>query len=106
VGVFGEEGGDSLLMFLVGIFIRGYQLLISPILRVISGPGGGCRFEPTCSHYFLGACKVHGLWRGGWLGLRRLGRCHPWGGQGIDMVPTQLGVRGFDGGRGKSGRTF
>jgi putative membrane protein insertion efficiency factor len=74
---------------LIRLFIRGYQILISPVLSVLAGPGGGCRFEPTCSHYFLQAVETHGSWRGSWLGIRRLCRCHPWGGAGIDLVPDR-----------------
>lgn len=72
-------------------FIRGYQLLVSPVLRVVGGPGVGCRFEPTCSAYFLEAVQRHGAWRGSVLGLKRLGRCHPWGGSGHDPVPPAEG---------------
>jgi len=74
-------------MFLIRIFIRGYQLLLSPLLELLTGPGGGCRFEPTCSHYFLEACEKHGALCGSWLGVKRLARCQPWGGQGFDPVP-------------------
>ena len=74
-------------MFLIRIFIRGYQLLLSPLLELLTGPGGGCRFEPTCSYYFLEACEKHGALRGSWLGVKRLARCQPWGGQGFDPVP-------------------
>jgi hypothetical protein len=62
--------------------IRGYQLLISPIL-----PGYSCRFLPTCSHYGMEAIEVHGALAGSLLTLRRLLRCHPWGGSGYDPVP-------------------
>lgn len=72
---------------LVRFFIRGYQILLSPVLSFLGGPASGCRFEPTCSAYFLQAVETHGVMRGSWLGLRRLGRCHPWGGQGLDPVP-------------------
>lgn len=75
------------MKFLVRLLIRGYQLLISPVLHFLGGPASGCRFTPTCSEYFLQAVETHGVWRGGWLGLRRLARCHPWGGQGHDPVP-------------------
>lgn len=61
--------------------LRGYQLLVSPLL------GRNCRYLPTCSEYAREALETHGLWRGGWLVLRRLARCHPWGGQGYDPVP-------------------
>ncbi len=74
-------------MFLIRILIRGYQLLLSPALQLLTGPGGGCRFEPSCSRYFLEACETHGALRGSWLGLKRLARCQPWGGLGFDPVP-------------------
>jgi putative membrane protein insertion efficiency factor len=82
-------------MRLIRIFIRGYQLLLSPVLQWLTGPGGGCRYEPSCSRYFLEACETHGVLRGSWLGLKRLARCHPWGGQGFDPVPSArvLGAR-------------
>ena len=83
-------------MLLIRLLIRGYQWLISPFLQWLSGgPGAGCRFEPTCSHYFLEACEVHGVLSGGWLGIKRLARCHPWGGFGLDPVPRvrAVGVR-------------
>lgn len=62
--------------------IRAYQGLLS------SRPSP-CRFWPSCSNYALDALAGHGLWRGGWLTLRRLARCHPWGGQGVDPVPKR-----------------
>lgn len=71
--------------------IRGYQLLISPLLRAVGGSGVGCRFEPSCSAYFLEAVRRHGAWRGSVLGFKRLGRCHPWGGSGLDPVPPADG---------------
>lgn len=46
--------------------------------------GGHCRFEPTCSQYAIDAINKHGPWRGTWRALKRIGRCHPWGGQGYD----------------------
>ena len=61
--------------------IRFYQLVISPVLPP------ACRFYPTCSAYALEAIMTHGVLRGGWLALRRLARCHPWGGSGYDPVP-------------------
>lgn len=69
------------------LLIRFYQLAISPLLAALVGPGGGCRFEPTCSRYCGEAIERFGFWRGGWLGAKRLCRCHPWGGQGFDPVP-------------------
>lgn len=82
---------------IVRFFIRAYQLTLSPVLAFLAGPGNGCRFEPTCSRYMLEAVEIHGVLRGGWMGLRRLGRCHPWGGQGHDPVPPVS-----EGGRGAS----
>ncbi len=68
---------------LLRALIRGYQLFISPLL------GPRCRFYPTCSHYALEAIEVHGPWRGGWLALRRILRCHPWHPGGLDPVPPR-----------------
>lgn len=68
----------------IAIFlIRGYQLLLSPLL------GGNCRFHPTCSEYAIEAMRAHGVARGSWLTVRRIGRCHPWGGAGHDPVPPR-----------------
>lgn len=67
--------------------IRGYQLVVSPIL------GPRCRHLPSCSEYTSEAIAVHGPVRGGWLGLRRILRCNPWGTSGYDPVPgTEDGV--------------
>ena len=63
------------------IVIKIYQWVISPWL------GPKCRFTPTCSHYSAEALKKHGLFKGFWLSLRRISRCHPWGGSGYDPVP-------------------
>ena len=63
------------------VMIRIYQTCISPLTPP------SCRFTPTCSQYALEALRRHGLLRGGWLALRRLSRCHPWGGSGYDPVP-------------------
>ena len=46
--------------------------------------GGHCRYDPTCSEYMIQAVRKHGPFRGGWMGLKRIGRCHPWGGGGYD----------------------
>lgn len=48
-----------------------------------------CRYDPSCSTYALEALEVHGVWRGSWLAVRRLARCHPWGGHGWDPVPPR-----------------
>jgi uncharacterized protein len=66
---------------LAGWPIRLYRFVISPLL------GPSCRYLPTCSDYALTALEQHGLLRGGWLTVRRLARCHPWGGSGYDPVP-------------------
>lgn len=58
-----------------------YQTGISPLLAP------NCRFTPGCAAYVREALLTHGLLRGGWLGLRRISRCHPWGGSGQDPVP-------------------
>jgi putative membrane protein insertion efficiency factor len=72
---------------LVKLCIRAYQVLLSPVLRVLGGPACGCRFYPSCSNYCLEAIEKHGLGGGISLGARRLARCHPWGGSGFDPVP-------------------
>ena len=51
-----------------------------------------CRYSPTCSHYAKEAIETHGLVRGGWLALKRIGRCQPWGSQGYDPVPSKDGA--------------
>jgi hypothetical protein len=61
--------------------LRFYRLAISPWL------GGNCRFDPTCSSYAIEALQVHGIFKGTWLAIHRIGRCHPWGGSGYDPVP-------------------
>ena len=76
------------MLQLLRFVLRAYQVTLSPALSWLGGPGGGCRFEPTCSVYFAQALEEYGALRGSWLGLKRLARCQPWGGQGIDPVPT------------------
>ncbi len=63
--------------------IRFYQSAISPLL------GPSCRFTPTCSHYMVEAIEEWGVLKGVWLGLRRIGKCHPWGPHGEDPVPRK-----------------
>ncbi len=67
--------------------VRFYQRHISKPLHVLSGPGSGCRFSPTCSAYFIEAVEIHGALRGSALGIWRILRCNPWGGCGADPVP-------------------
>lgn len=64
--------------------IRGYGLLVSPVL------GRNCRYLPTCSAYADEAIARHGLWLGGWMTLARLCRCQPFGASGFDPVPAEL----------------
>lgn len=61
--------------------IRGYQRFISPAFPP------SCRFTPTCSSYAITSIEKYGLLKGGWLALRRIGRCHPWNPGGHDPVP-------------------
>jgi putative membrane protein insertion efficiency factor len=63
------------------LLIKIYQLLISPLFP------SSCRYTPTCSHYTAEALKKYGIIKGGWLGIKRISRCHPWGGSGYDPVP-------------------
>ncbi|MBO4656385.1 MAG: membrane protein insertion efficiency factor YidD [Bacteroidales bacterium] len=63
------------------MLIRFYKICISPYL------GSHCRYTPTCSQYAYEAITKYGILKGGWLALRRLLRCHPWGGSGYDPVP-------------------
>lgn len=67
------------------VLINVYKYVISPVI------GPRCRFLPTCSDYALEALARHGPVRGGWLALRRISRCHPWGESGYDPVPPACG---------------
>jgi putative membrane protein insertion efficiency factor len=62
--------------------IRAYQW-------ALAGRVSPCRYDPSCSSYALEALEVHGFVKGSWLSIRRLGRCHPWGGHGWDPVPQR-----------------
>lgn len=63
--------------------VRFYQAAISPYTP------SSCRYSPTCSSYSLEALKKHGVFKGGWLAVKRIGSCHPWGGRGYDPVPEK-----------------
>jgi len=63
--------------------VRVYQWTLSPLL------GAHCRFEPSCSQYMIDAINEWGPLKGTWLGLKRIARCHPWGGHGHDPVPKK-----------------
>lgn len=78
-----------LSLLLIGL-IRVYQYGISPLL------GPRCRFWPSCSSYAIEALRLHGTFRGGWLALRRLVKCHPWHSGGVDPVPERCDCPGSD----------
>lgn len=63
--------------------VKFYQMCISPMLPPV------CRYTPTCSQYAVEALTVHGPIRGSWLAIKRILRCHPWGGSGYDPVPPK-----------------
>ncbi|MDO4640494.1 MAG: membrane protein insertion efficiency factor YidD [Neisseria sp.] len=69
-----------LLRLFIGL-IKFYQYCISPLIPP------RCRYSPTCSQYALEAVSKYGVWKGGWLALKRICRCHPWGGHDHDPVP-------------------
>lgn len=79
------SGGGRAPELAITVMIRGYQLLIRPILPP------SCRFYPSCSHYAAEAVTQHGAVHGSWLALRRILRCHPWGDGGYDPVPLKPG---------------
>jgi putative membrane protein insertion efficiency factor len=70
-----------MLSFLAVLLVKFYQGAISPLLLP------SCRYTPTCSQYMIEALQKHGFFKGSWLGIKRIGRCHPWGGHGYDPVP-------------------
>lgn len=63
------------------LLVKIYQKFLSPLFP------GVCRYRPTCSQYMIEAIETHGIFKGIWLGFKRLMRCHPWGGSGYDPVP-------------------
>ena len=71
----------SLFVWLLSLPIYFYRYCISPLTPP------SCRFTPTCSQYALEALRKHGPVRGLWLAIKRICRCHPWGGSGYDPVP-------------------
>lgn len=75
------KGLSKLIGLLLIVPIRIYQMVLSPLLP------NACRFQPTCSHYSIEAIAKHGPIKGLWLAIRRISRCHPWGGHGHDPVP-------------------
>jgi putative membrane protein insertion efficiency factor len=75
----------SLLSRLLVGLLQLYKAVLSPLLPA------ACRFHPSCSVYAMGAIAVHGPWKGSALAVRRIGRCHPFGGAGLDPVPPRGG---------------
>ncbi len=73
----------SPLALLLRMMILAYRWTLSPLLPT------SCRFAPSCSSYAAEAIAEHGALAGGWLALRRIARCHPWGGDGYDPVPRR-----------------
>jgi len=71
------------LNYIVVLPVRFYQIVISPLL------GSNCRYTPTCSQYMVEAINEWGVFKGTWLGIKRIGNCHPWGGSGHDPVPKK-----------------
>ncbi len=72
----------SVVARLLHLLVRGYR-------HLTSGRPSPCRFDPSCSTFALEALERHGARRGTWMTIRRLGRCHPWGGMGFDPVPDR-----------------
>ena len=75
---------NKIVIFPLVLFIRGYQLIISPIL------GSNCRFMPTCSEYEMESLKEYGLIKGTYLSIKRIGKCNTWGGHGYDPIPAKM----------------
>lgn len=65
------------------LLLRGYRAAVSPLY------GDVCRYYPSCSAYTLRAVQQYGVLRGGWMGVRRIARCHPWAKGGVDDVPER-----------------
>ena len=73
----------TIIIFILILPIKTYQIVISPLFP------GSCRFDPTCSNYFIEALKIWGPFKGLWLGIKRISKCHPWGTFGYDPVPDR-----------------
>ena len=75
---------NKIVTFPLVLLIRGYQLIVSPML------GSNCRYMPTCSEYAKESIKAYGLIKGSFLTIKRIGKCHPFGGHGYDPIPTKM----------------
>ncbi len=73
----------QILAFPFVLLVRFYQVAISPYTP------SSCRYSPTCSHYAIDALKIHGLFYGSWLAIKRIANCHPWSKGGYDPVPEK-----------------
>ena len=73
--------------------IRTYQRVLSPLM------GSNCRYYPSCSRYAYEAIEIHGAARGSWMGVKRIGRCHPWHEGGFDPVPGSEAAADLERGR-------
>jgi putative membrane protein insertion efficiency factor len=71
----------KIINYFLIIPIKLYQILLSPLI------GPSCRFTPTCSNYAIEAINKHGPFKGFWLAIKRISKCHPWGDSGHDPVP-------------------
>lgn len=74
---------SSIAVQVLSLPVRFYRICISPLIP------SRCRYTPTCSEYALEALAIHGPLKGLWLSIKRIGRCHPWGGHGYDPVPNK-----------------
>jgi putative membrane protein insertion efficiency factor len=84
----GKPGeGETARSLAAGTAIGLYRVVLSPLLHSLSGVGGACRFQPTCSEYAAVALRRHGLLRGGLMALRRLAKCQPFHAPEFDPVP-------------------
>jgi hypothetical protein len=82
-----KSGGLPTAATILIFAIRAYRWTISPAQTLLFGPTGGCRFTPACSQYAMDAIRAQGAMAGGWLAVKRICRCHPWGRCGHDPVP-------------------
>ena len=73
----------TIIIFILILPIKIYQIVISPLFPA------SCRFDPTCSYYMIKALKTWGPFKGLWLGIKRISKCHPWGDFGYDPVPER-----------------